>query len=163
MHDMTRQLQSDREAEAYFQQTHAEHDAYLRNTVKANNWQQLPLEKSPCVRVKKTGKILGWTEALAERPDLCECCNEDGSPWVPTRQQPVVEPPKMNVTIERKPVGDEHTSPVGMASELLGVAENFSRDFTEPTTRKEALPLPKQETAVAVDELVQAVFKDQMG
>lgn len=153
-------LANDREENLVLKQSHQQLIAEIRN-MDPDNWRLPPVPHASYVKVKATGEILAWTDGFASRPDLVDPCDADGN--IITNVAPQApEPVRFNTDISRKPVGDEHTSPVGMASQMLGVAENFSQDYTEPTTIKEALPLPKQETAVAVDELVKAVFKDNI-
>ena len=117
------------------------------------------LPHSPFIKIKKTGVIWPWSEEFAARPDLCECCNEDGSPW--TGARPVVQsaPVQVNGVIERMNVNNEHASPVGMASEKLGVDQSFSQDFSRANGSKEALPLPEQSTSVDVGSIIDAVFQ----
>lgn len=45
----------------------------------AANWQQPPLEVAPCVKLKDSGEIHIWSQFFAERPELCECCDEFGN------------------------------------------------------------------------------------
>lgn len=151
-------LANDREDNLVLRKSHQQLVAEIRD-MNPDNWRLPPVPCAPCVRVKATGEILPWTDGFASRPDLVDPCDAEGN-ILTAAPAAKPAPVKLNTNIGRKPVGDEHTSPVGMASDLLGVAENFSQDYTEPTTVKEALPLPKQETSVAVDDLIKAVFKD---
>ena len=120
------------------------------------------LPRSPFIRIKKTGVIWPWNEDFADRPDLCECCNEDGSPWVDTHTPPKQQPVQVNGVIERKAVNNEHASPVGMASETLGVDKEFSQDFSRANGSKEALPLPEQSTSVSIGSILDAVFSQNV-
>lgn len=162
MHELTEQLQADRKAELFFKESHDELEAKLRNEIRPDN--MIPsLPRSPCVRVKATGEVLPWHQTFADHPELCECCNEDGSPFDPAQAVQPVERSKfqasdsLNTVLPRVDgVGDDRTPPVGIADKLLGTT--FAEDFTTET-RRDAMPLPEQEEPVAVDDLVKAVFE----
>lgn len=47
--------------------------------MQAANWMLPPLEVSPCVRLKDSGEIHVWSPFFAERPELCENCDENGN------------------------------------------------------------------------------------
>lgn len=53
-------------------------DEELRH-MNAANWQQPPLEVAPCVKLKSSGEIHVWSQFFAERPELCDCCDEYGN------------------------------------------------------------------------------------
>lgn len=143
-----------------FAEANAEYMQDLINMKPANS--QPLLKKSPYVKIKATGEIMPWSDSFSLHPELCENCDEHGNPCEgidpPHEEQPVV----MNTKLVNKNVGDEHTSPVGMASEVLGVAPEYSRDFTERTTVKESFTLPPQQQSVDVNKLIDAMFKDNV-
>ena len=116
------------------------------------------LPRSPCIKIKKTGVIWPWSEEFASRPDLCDCCNADGSPWTDNRPVPQQAPVAVNGVIERKNVNNEHATAVGMACEKLGVGKEFSQDFSRANGSKDALPLPKQQESVDIGAIIDAVF-----
>ena len=61
--------------------TYQEYDERIADlrAMGAANWQQPPLPISPCIRVKATGEVHEWSQFFAERPDLCENCDEHGN------------------------------------------------------------------------------------
>lgn len=152
-------MRQDRENGDVFSESRAEYYQRLQDMKPSNG---PVLEHSPCIRVKKTGVIWPWTEEFAARPDLCECCNEDGSAWTGAPVEPAVEPPVVNGVIDRKPVRNEHTSAVGMASETLGVDKEFSTDFSVNSNSKEALPLPEQKSSLEIGSILDAVFANNV-
>lgn len=117
------------------------------------------LEHSPYIKIKKTGVIWPWSEAFAERPDLCECCNADGSPWTGAPAAAPAKPVAVNGVITRTNINNEHAAPVGLASEKLGVDKSFSQDFSRANGSHEAMPLPEQSESVDVGSIIDAVFK----
>ena len=121
-----------------------------------NNDRVLP--HSPCIKIKKTGVIWPWSEEFASRPDLCDCCNEDGTPWVDNRVPEQQAPVAVNGVIERKNVNNEHATAVGLAGEKLGVGKEFSQDYSRANGSKEALPLPEQQQSVDIGSIIDAVF-----
>lgn len=158
MHKMTEQLQTDRKEQLYFKESHDKREQFFKNVVHPDN-DLPPLPRSPCVRVKATGEIFPWHSSFADHPELCECCNEDGSPFDPANaMQPVARlvSTEMNTDISHvEGVGDERTPAVGIADKLLGTS--FATDYTQET-RREAMTLPEQNEPVPVDDLVKAVF-----
>jgi len=120
-----------------------------------------PLPVSPCVKVKSTGEIHEWSEDFANRPDLCVNCDESGNedPAVWQNRLPSgygKDPYEAQVAyMESKPmttprnavpqsVGEEvpnTVAPVGLASQELGIPQDFTGDFTGNSVVKAALPL----------------------
>lgn len=49
------------------------------SAVNAVNWNRPPLPPSPCIKIKATGEIHEWSSFFADRPDLCENCDENGN------------------------------------------------------------------------------------
>ena len=143
-----------------FTESYAESYARLQ-AMNPSNTTVLP--RSPCIRVKKTGVIWPWSEEFAARPDLCECCNEDGSPWEDKTPVAKPEPVQVNGVIERPKINNEHTIAVGQASEKLGVDASFSQDFSVADgTTYEAMPLPKQKSSGPIGAIIDAMFDNQM-
>lgn len=120
-----------------------------------------PLPHSPCIRIKKTGVIWPWNEDFACRPDLCECCNEDGSPW-PGAPVKVTPPPVINATVEPMRVQNDHTSPVGLAHEKLGIDKSYAVDYSQGASSRGAFPIPKQEAPIDVSSIIDAVFNSNV-
>lgn len=165
--EFTSQLQNDRAAQNYFNQQHDERMAELANMNPANS--APALGRAPCVKVKATGMVLPWHPDFANRPDLVEDCDENGNTdpasWGakieahdPAPAQGVVVLPKNRVAVH-----DEHTSPVGLASERLGVGKEFSVDYTSELTRKESLVIPEQAPGTSVTDVVDATLSDKVG
>lgn len=161
-------LQNDRAAQNYFNQQHDERMAKLAEMDPANS---VPaLGRAPCVRIKATGMILPWHPDFAARPDLVEDCDENGNTdpasWGATfkAHDPA---PAQGVAIvlpkDRAAVHDEHTSPVGLARERLGVGKEFSVDYTSELTRKESLVIPEQAPGTSVTDVVDATLSDKVG
>lgn len=166
--EFTSQMQNDRAAQNYFHQQHDERMAELEAMRPAN---AVPaLGRAPCVRIKATGMILPWHPDFAARPDLVEDCdangNTDPASWgaKPAAHDPA---PSQGVAIvlpkDRVDVHDEHTSPVGLASEKLGVGKDFSIDYTSELTRKESLVIPEQAPGTSVTDVVDATLSDKVG
>ena len=165
--EFTSQMQNDRAAQNYFHQQHDERMAELEAMRPAN---AVPaLGRAPCVRIKATGMILPWHPDFANRPDLVEDCDENGNTdpasWGatfkahdPAPAQGVVVLPKNRVAVH-----DEHTSPVGLASERLGVGKEFSVDYTSELTRKESLVIPEQAPGTTVTDVVDATLSAKVG
>ena len=141
--EFTSQMQNDRAAQNYFHQQHDERMAELEAMRPAN---AVPaLGRAPCVRIKATGMILPW------HPDFAA---HDPAP----SQGVAIVLPK-----DRVDVHDEHTSPVGLASEKLGVGKDFSVDYTSELTRKESLVIPEQAPGTSVTDVVDATLSDKVG
>lgn len=143
--------------------SHIEREAKLRE-MHPDNWSRKPLPHAPCVRVKRTGEILPWTDGFAERSDLCEACdihgNTDPASWGGVVSTPVsAAPVEINTTVPERQQGDIHAPDIKTAPSKLGLDKNFAQDFTEPVTRNEALRLPAQKAVgLSVNDIVDAVF-----
>lgn len=144
-------MQNDRKTGDVFTESHKAMNARLREMGAEN--MRPPVPRAPCVKNIKTGQIYQWSSFFASRPDLCVACDETGDEnWYKKLQQeetPAVEQPvKKARARKRKNVGDEHTSAVGTASEVLGCPPEFSVDYTSKLTIKEAAVI---ETDVEMD------------
>lgn len=72
------QMQQDRIMGNYETTSYSDEVAAMR-AIDAANWRQPPLPPSPCIRVKATGEIHEWAPFFANRPDMCENCDEYGN------------------------------------------------------------------------------------
>lgn len=197
-HAVVRQMKEDRQLGNF---THENYDARVAKLQEmgAANWEQPPLPISPCIRLKSTGEIHEWSEFFANRPDLCENCDEQGNTdertWrgrkpkgmdasgayvnIYANTQPVQE-----VAVEPEPTPEKDPRPeleapqglmfffedfesgsvfgdvpqVGMATATLGVAPNFSKEYTDNTTTKAALPLVKAQSNIPISDAIQQAF-----
>jgi len=120
-----------------------------------------PLPQSPCLKIKKTGQIVPWHSSFAQHPDLCECCDKYGKPWKGP-SAPVQEKPVINTDISHVNVRNDHTVPVGIASERLGVDKQFSQDFSQPSGNKDAFRIPEQSTSMDMSSIINACFQDNI-
>ena len=75
---VAKEMQQDRVDGNYRIVSEDERIAELRD-IGALNWEQEPLDISPCVKIKKTGEVLIWNQSFAMRPDLCVNCDEYGN------------------------------------------------------------------------------------
>lgn len=75
---VVRQMQEDRQLGNF---THASYDERVAELRKmgAANWERPPLPVSPCIKLKSTGEVHEWSEFFANRPDLCDNCDEYGN------------------------------------------------------------------------------------
>lgn len=155
-----------RSEKQFFQAQHDDRARMLRDELKANNWINPPLPRSQYIRLKSTGEVMLWNQAFANRSDLCENCDRDGntdpSKWSVLDDAPAQTDPQivMNTQLLKRAAGDVHAPATGTAAEVLGVDKQFAKDYTNPDTVNEALPLPEQVTGTDVNALVKAVFKD---
>lgn len=113
-----------------------------------------PLPRAPCVRLKKTGEIFDWDDAFAERPELFDACDEQGN--IIGVAVPTPPPPVINTNIVRPGVHDAGSPDVTKAL-AMGLSRQFAQDWTEPTTAREALPLPPQQQGVTVEQVLDAL------
>lgn len=148
--------------EAFFQRQHQMQEQRLRDMHPAN-WENPPLPRSKYLRIKSTGEVVLWHAMFANRPDLCDCCDEQGNILPPESVVPEDPAPILNTRIDKTPSYDRHAPPVGALSQMFGLAEPFSGDFTEKTTRNDAFVLPQQNSSVDMSTLISAVFKDNVG
>ena len=121
-----------------------------------------PLPHSPCVKVKKTGVIWQWNEEFASRPDLCECCNEDGTPWVGNTPPAPKAEPVINTKLEEMRVNNDHATAVGLASEQLGVDRSYSVDYSQSGSSRGSFKIPEQPESVEVNSVIDAIFNNNV-
>lgn len=199
---VVRQMQEDRQLGNF---THADYDARVAELRKmgAANWERPPLPISPCIKLKSTGEIHEWSEFFANRPDLCDNCDEYGNTderaWrgrspggadtsghykdIYANVEVVQEKPKNPEPEPKNDARPELEAPqglmfffedfepggimgdvpqVGMATATLGVASNFSQDYTDTTTTKAALPLVNGQPNAMVSEAIQQAFSSRV-
>lgn len=121
-----------------------------------------PLPHSPCIKIKKTGVIWPWNEEFASRPDLCECCNEDGSPWTGAPAPEVAPPPVINTKVEPMRVNNDHAAPVGLAHEKLGIDKSYAVDYSQGGSSRGSFPIPEQKASIDVSSIIDAVFSSNV-
>lgn len=148
--------------EDFFREQHAQRMQHMRD-MHPSNWEQEPLPRSRYLRIKSTGEVILWHEIFANRPDLCDCCDEQGNIIQREQVTPVTPPPVMNTRLTSPQSHDHHAPETGLAAAKLGVPVPYSGDFTEPTTRNEAMRIPEQNSSVDMSALISAVFKDNVG
>lgn len=158
MNEMTEKLQQDRREMRFYEEDHKRRLQELRD-LHAANWETPPLPESPCVKIKKTGEVMMWCQAFADRPDLCENCDENGNTdpaaWGGRKPPtPVVKPPILNTVLEREP---DASIPLAKAQEM-GIVQD-PQQFKTYEEHTNALTLPEQEQPTAVDALVHALFE----
>lgn len=191
---VVRQMQEDRQLGNFTHENYDTRVARLRE-MGAANWEQPPLPISPCIRLKSTGEIHEWSQFFADRPDLCENCDEHGNTderaWrgrkpkgmdasgayvniyastqpaeevkveaepTPAEQRPELEAPQGLMFFFEDFESSNDVPQVGMATATLGVASNFSQDYTDTTTVKAALPISNRQSNVTVSEAIQQAF-----
>lgn len=59
-----------------------------------------PLPHSPCLKIKRDGRVLPWNELLAQQRDLCECCDENGNTDPAAWEPKVVDNTLTNAELE---------------------------------------------------------------
>lgn len=119
-----------------------------------------PLAPSPCLKVIKTGVIVPWVESMAERPDLCVNCdengNEDPAAWwgrlprgmrtdgsmpqlaeIPSRPASVHLQGQFDPRLRTMPVINPSAArlgspPVEAAGQVLGVTAEHATGFKDP-------------------------------
>ena len=131
------QLQQDR-LMGNFETTSYENNVAGLRAVDAANWRTPPLPPSPCIRVKATGEIHEWAPFFANRPDICENCDEfgntDPAAWQ-GRRSPQFE---ANVHKEGMPM-----APMESAELAARLAKQASKPAqAEPAQPQPPLPAP---------------------
>lgn len=150
------------ETDAGIVESHKEQEVRMRE-MNPVNWRLPPVAKAPCVKLKD-GTVLPWTDGFAERPDLCVACDANGNTdpraWGGTvTSEPAVAPLEINDEVLTREQGDINAPDIRGAVKTLGIDPGDAQDFTEPTTRNDALTLPEQtDPRLTVDDVVNAVF-----
>lgn len=147
----------------------------------AKNWELPPLEPAPCVRFKSTGEVHVWSPFFARRPDLCDCCDENGNTdpafWrgrysesksvvtskmeVATPAQTVPTPKGLHFNMHEfdTPAMQGVTPAVGLASSMWGVSENYSKDYTATYVGGTSMPANME---AAANTPVKAALQDYL-
>ena len=194
---VVRQMQEDRQLGNFTYADYDERVAELRK-MGAANWERPPLPVSPCIKLKSTGEVHEWSEFFANRPDLCDNCDEYGNtderawrgrapggsdgngryvdiyanvevveqksepePVAKDTSRPELEAPQgLMFFLEDFEAGGVFgdVPQMNLASVTLGVPSNFSKDYTDNSTTKAALPLVNGQPNAVIGDAIQQAF-----